>query len=70
MCGTMGFIRMSFEGIKSIDYDETCFIALHLFYIYASAGTRAQNITIIFDSVELKKAIEETQVADQSSFSI
>ena len=46
-------------------------LLLSLFFtVYASAGTKAQNVTINFNSVELKKAIEETQVADQYSISV
>lgn len=44
-------------------------LLLSLFFtLYASAGTKAQNITIAFDSVELKKAIEETQVRTSLRF--
>ena len=38
------------------------------FTMYASAGTKAQNITINLNSVELKKAIEETQVQTNIRF--
>ncbi len=44
-------------------------LVLSLFFtMYASAGTRAQNITINLDSVELKKAIEETQAKTSLRF--
>jgi len=44
-------------------------LLLSLFFtVYASAGTKAQTVTINFNSVELKKAIEETQVQTSIRF--
>lgn len=66
MCKTMKLFQMHFINRFTM---LKLVLSLSIFFtIYASAGTRAQNITINFDSVELKRAIEETQVQTSLRF--
>lgn len=57
-----------FKCIKRMTMRKLVLLLSLFFTLYASAGTRAQNITIAFDSVELKNAIEQTQAKSNLRF--